>query len=820
MVRTKAGYSGIDRNVIREPDVLAALQIAEREALLPCPSSLTTVSDIVPREQLDSAIALIPTLTTPMLVHAAGGVGKTVFMESLAKALEARFETIFFDCFGGGAYRSPEDARHLPKHGLVHIANSLACQGLCDPIIPGADDLQGLLKTFRRRLEQSVRTLATVAPRKELLIFLDAIDNATEHAKDVQEECFPVRLIESLQQTPVVGVKLVASSRSHRIPIQHLSYCDFELRPFSPVETATYLRSRMPKVSELEIRVAQARSNGNPRILAYLIGAGGGLLDASEIDSKIELTDLIQQRLDRALAAATSRGYKSSDASAFLAGLSVLPPPVPLAEYAEAHGLQLSEIESFVADLWPLLERTRHGLMFRDEPTETLVREKYGSLIEPLRKVAFNLLARQEHSIYAARALPGLLQKLGDGQQLFDLAFDDRFPAAITSTVGRRNIRYARLRAAVRYAANREDFDQLVHLLVELSTVAAVDRRGADYIVEAPDLVVAAADVDATRRLFETRTPWPGTRHARLAIANTLAGDLDEASRHAIRTQDWLSHAWQQDQNSGLGREGPRTLDNAAIPLYMIARGRHDQALRYMRGWEAWYAFEIGKYLFSFLQQRDVITGSGTETKAFLAALTNEVGCIAAALSFVELMPTPQKKLVVMLARACTQRTKFVIRAEFGRDGGYRLDDGLRKASVIAASYGMPREAAVIARRATYKRPELWSFRDHFGGSYVFPFLFDIALSAALKGIDLCERDVVPAELVKFCRGIKSGLRGPDFRNELKRRLERHWKAGGSDTDGDSKKFSYETKREAEEFTRFLFPLRLPDAPRRIAPVG
>jgi MoxR-like ATPase len=53
------------------------------------------VSDIVPRAQLESAAALIPTLKIPMLVHAAGGVGKTVFMESLAKTLEVRFETIF-----------------------------------------------------------------------------------------------------------------------------------------------------------------------------------------------------------------------------------------------------------------------------------------------------------------------------------------------------------------------------------------------------------------------------------------------------------------------------------------------------------------------------------------------------------------------------------------------------------------------------------------------------------------------------------------------------------------------------------------------------
>src|SRR5690606_31403406 len=101
---------------------------------------------------------------------------------------------------------------------------------------------------------------------------------------------------------------------------------------------------------------------------------------------------------------AVLRGYKKEDINAFLAGLSVLPPPIPIDEYAGAYGFDISAIESFAADLAPLLERTNHGLMFRDEPTETLIREKYGSNNNALRRVAKNLQKRQDRSIYAARA--------------------------------------------------------------------------------------------------------------------------------------------------------------------------------------------------------------------------------------------------------------------------------------------------------------------------------------------------------------------------------------------------------------------------------
>lgn len=34
-------------------------------------------------------------------------------------------------------------------------------------------------------------------------------------------------------------------------------------------------------------------------------------------------------------------------------------------------------MESFVAGLFPLIESTKHGLKFRDEPAETLVRKTH-----------------------------------------------------------------------------------------------------------------------------------------------------------------------------------------------------------------------------------------------------------------------------------------------------------------------------------------------------------------------------------------------------------------------------------------------------------
>lgn len=801
LVRDKAGFAGTDRNVIQHTDILGALGLSDTSDLLPCPEALADVGEIVEREQLPDVIGLVPHLDKPLLVHAAGGVGKTVFMDSLCRALAADHETVFFDCFGGGDYRAPGDARHHPRRGLIHIANTLACRGRCDPIIPGASDIDSLMNTFRRRLEQCVNTITKAAPQRKLILFVDAIDNAAGHARDRQEDAFPVLLAEHLHSKPVPGVKLVVSSRSHRIPIQHIPYKDCELRPFSRTETESYLRARLPDVTQAELRVAQARSGGNPRVLEYMLDTGRKLLDESEIEKELELDDLIQTRIDRALSEAMKRGFKTEDTDAFLAGLAVLPPPVPMDEYAQAHGMDKSAIESFASDLWPLLERTKYGLTFRDEPTEDLVRDRYASIEKPLRRLAKNLMEMQCRSVYAARSLPDLLLRLGDAKQLFKLAFDERFPAAITSTVGKRNIRSSRLKAAARHAAHERDYDQLVQLTVELSTIAAVDRRGADYIMECPDLVIATRDTDATRRLFETRTEWQGTRHARLTIANTLSGDPDEAVRHALATEDWLRHFWQQERRFRPANEGPQTLDDAAIPFYLLSQRRFDVAAGILNHWYDWYSYQVGEYVFELAKHPDAGI-SDADMSSFLDVLSDEIGCMTAAVCFLNLKKPECEKLLGKLAKAARKVDKLHTPDNYSPPQVTEIQDGLRKAATIAMSYGDTRAAVKIAGLALHDRPAMWSFHDHFSDRYVLPFVFHAALTAAVKGVDVREKDLMPKDIAPIAAGIANKLAGDDFRKEIIKRLEKRVRSRREEIEGTKKEgtISYEDKGHAERY--------------------
>ncbi|MCY4381872.1 MAG: ATP-binding protein [Nitrospinae bacterium] len=802
MVREKAGYAGTNQNLITRTDILAALQIGDSADLLPCKPALVDVGKVLEREQLADAIAHIQTNSAPLLIHAAGGVGKTVFMDSLAEKIHGKHEVVFFDCFGGGAYRSPEDARHLPQNGLIHIANTLAFGGLCDPILPGNPDTHTLLKTFRRRLGQCINTISRATPERELVLFIDAIDNADIAASHRGDDAFPVKLMESLHSEPIPGVKFVVSCRTERKPSTYAKYEDFELRPFSKDETASFLRARSKVISQVEVNVAQARSGGNPRILDYLLMSGKGLLDESEIDKKIELNELIEKKITDSLATAMERGSAKKDINTFLAGLAVLPPPVPLDECAEAHGIELSAIESFASDLTPLLELTNQGLMFRDEPTETLVRNQYASSKGALHRVARNLLKRQDVSVYAARALPDLLHALDDGKTLFDLAFDERIPRSITSSVGRRNIRYARLCAATLHAALSQDYNRLVRLLVEFSTITASDQRGIDYILDYPDLVIAANDVDSLRRLFETRTGWPGTRHARLAIAYTLSGEFEEASRHIVTTNEWVNHHYRRDYDRQMHRLGPERRDIAAIPFYLISQDLLDNAVRFLKVWRDWYAYEVCEYVFDYSRLAETIQAQPQSKLNNFIDMLKDIGPITAALSLEELPKPKRKDLIKKLARLSKQTAGRHLSKSYPRDHHYPLQEGLRKAAAVAMSLGLDAEALAISLRAPHARPGIWYFRDGFRHNDVFSFVFRTALVAAAKRTTLHEKDVLPKELAIICSRVSRNLTGQGFRDKAKQRISKYVQKARDEGKAVKRTptLSYEEKQETERF--------------------
>lgn len=128
LVTSKALTNSTSLNVIRETDVLRALNTASDE-LFPAPNQILTNAS-KDRFQEQEFCRQIVAAAGPVIIHAAGGVGKSILSARLGQGLPPGSVTIVYDCFGNGSYRQASRPRHRPKDGVVPIANELAGLGL------------------------------------------------------------------------------------------------------------------------------------------------------------------------------------------------------------------------------------------------------------------------------------------------------------------------------------------------------------------------------------------------------------------------------------------------------------------------------------------------------------------------------------------------------------------------------------------------------------------------------------------------------------------------------------------------------------------
>ncbi|MER9926397.1 hypothetical protein NKJ84_26510 [Mesorhizobium sp. M0048] len=753
LVRNKAGHSGHNNNVIINIDVLAALRIAHESDLLPTPQAFAEPGPIVEREQLQCFIDGMAS-SGLWFVHATGGVGKTVFVQSAAARLGTVDEVVVFDCFGGGAYRSPLDVRHRPERGLMHIVNELACRGLCDPILPGASDPTEVVRRSIERFGQAIEVVRRARPKARLVIIIDAADNAGMEARDRGQASFPQMLLEGLSHlsSPVDGLVCVATGRPERraMAIGRSQCSDFALNAFSSAESRSFIEKRRPEATLAQVEAIHRRSNGNPRVMANLIEPDRSLAEVDTITTDIDLNDLIRQRIEKAISLADDKGSTRQEIAAFLCALSVLPPPVPTDEIATAFGITVSEVESFAADLSPLLERTRHGLIFRDEPTETLVRQTYGQQLSLLDGVVARLRDAQVSSVYAARSLPGLLFAMGKTDLLRSLAFDTRFPPELDSDLAKRAIRLNRLRTAVGAAAKDRDFSATVDLLVELASLVIVDERGEDYLLEEPDLVVGLGDPEALRRLFEARTGWPGTRHARLAVAYLADGDAAEAYGHAVRADNW--HRWHSNQDKeSNGGGGPDHDDYASIAFYLLARSRPANAARYIGHWKPFYGFLIASRLFEHCVATEVLGNLPKliETVNKVVSLAKAPpALIAAAFTAFPGFVSPSRAKTLLKKLAARLKPSEHFPEEYA---GNAHRDTYRKAmlrcAVRMASLGMVEEADRTIQVVAPQRYGMWLLREAWHIDLLIPFALSVAARCANESRTAEFFDCLPKEL-------------------------------------------------------------------------
>lgn len=754
LLRDRAGSAGQGNNVVTRVDLLGALAIAVETEIYPVEAAFPPVAHPIERELLDGLVERILADPRPLLVHAAGGFGKTVIMQSLAQRLEPDNIVLLFDGFGAGRWRDTADSRHLPRKAFPHLANRLAAQGLCDILIPGTHD-EDMVAAFRDRLTSARDALRHFRPGARIVLLLDAVDHCGMQAARSGTTSFAHLLLETLSITPIDGVVAIASCRSHRRgEAQRDADCrDYQVPRFTRREIASLVRAQVADASEAEFTALERRANGNPRYLDGLLRRGRPFDRAGPPDGREEAVEaLLATQIEQARSAAIARGASDAQIRGLLAGLALLPPPVPVAEIAAALDVDPSEIDGFVADLFPLIEATATGLIFRDEPTETLVVAMAKADPVAERDLVARLERRQAQSIYAARALPAVLTELGEVEALVNLAFADPPVLPGLSKVAQRAIRMARIKAAAIAAARGARIDDLLQIALEAGRISRATERSDAYLRDHPDMVGISGDPEAIRRLRDDAKMWGGRRHATLAVLDIFTGDEDAARLEAGRAISWINWNFRM-----LREEDPRGVKNMAhvisdALLIELLDGQVERIGRFLARQHPIYAYGVAARILRRINQLALTDpdGAAHASRAIAALETCRSACSAALAAMLQadcLSKASERRFVRKLA---TQKPDQDYRAQFRYNREVGLDIAFHSAAAHAIRLGLPREARDIVTHAPSPTVRSSTLSDGWQiTAAVSGYLRDATLMAATRSRPTRLLDIAPGDMLE-----------------------------------------------------------------------
>lgn len=787
LVQRKAGPSGQGRNLIRREDVLDALN-CEPGDLFPAETRFIEVGSVVERSELTLVRNLVKNSVGPVFVHAEGGVGKTVFVQSLAAKMAAEFEIVVFDCFGGGSYRSDHHARHLPKIGLVQIINELASRTLCDLLLPGSDDSGRIVKAACKRLAQAATAIKAQSNRLGLLIIIDAVDNAQLEADYRQEAAFPKLLLSAINEEPIDGVKLLLTARTYRKQgvIAQSKVKEVELGPFTDSEAREYLKERKSDALDVEVAMALIRSGRNARVLSYLVQTWDENLLSKPSDAPITVPEIIAQKCAKITSELRVAGWPDSEITEFFVALSLLPPPIPLKELANALGWSAAQVNTAASDLAPMLEITLQGAIFRDEPTETYVRDTYANGTEAQRTIADRLLASQATSAYAAEAAPHFLVVIKDSDRAFALADSNNFPE-LQSEFGRRRLTLMRLRAAFRLAVAENDFDRILSLSMRLSQAATVNIRGDEFIRSSPSLAIVLGDADAYRRLFADRTGWRGARSARLTVAHRFADDIEDAQIQCESTIRWINwYSRQSHDERHQDHAGPEVDDFVAVLFQRVTEGAFDVVDRNLAGWNTGFSFSASDELLQKIELYDQV--KDTDIFKSLVSFAISEKCTAQTLKL-QLLSHYQN-----LTQQQVKELAKTIKKPAPEDHDKRSKDSARdsyacvvQAALTTLFYSSRASAKKIILHEPHTRLSAYDFGERYGESGAWHPILRSCVLAWSSGRSVSYYDLLPnevkitkqakaietqKELTEFLRGLKAPASAPLGKKPLNKKMK------------------------------------------------
>lgn len=534
--------------IISREDILKRFGISAERDLFPAPPIWERAENIIEREQHGELIKNILNSSYPVIVHASGGVGKSVFCRQLIHSLSFDSIGIAYDCFGAGRYRNRSESRHRHRDALVQIVNELAVKGLCDPLlVQDTSQDNDIMKKFLWRIEAAVKTLKQTSDSATLLILIDAADNSEMAAQEYNHPCFANEL---LRENIPDGCRLVLLCRTERIQLlkPNSKIAQFELAAFSESETLINLRKWFPDADEKDGKEFHRLTSGNPRVQANALSVQAS--SVSELLSRLGPAGMtVEEQIELQLNTAVSTIKDSLSDSfqeqiqAICLGLASLPPHIPIEILAKSAGVTTETIKSFVADIGRSLWLSDESVQFRDEPTETWFRKMFLAKKENFETYINRLEPLANQYTYVAEVLPHLYLQAEQYEKLIEIAFsEDYLPE--DNPIDTRNVRVYRLQFAFRAALRAKRYDDAIKIATRAGEEVAGNQRQLGLFHNNVDLLVTLQDKQKVQDIAFKRLlsgAWNGSENVYTASLLSGINDYKGEARGYLRAAvNWL----------------------------------------------------------------------------------------------------------------------------------------------------------------------------------------------------------------------------------------------------------------------------------------
>ena len=113
---------------ITRHSLLVHLGFSDPRSLLPCPSEIKEIQQLVRREVSGNVVGKMLNSTQHICLYGGAGCGKTTAVQEIRGLLPPESVVVVFDCYGSGRYMDSDAYRHRPKDAFLQLSNELAAR--------------------------------------------------------------------------------------------------------------------------------------------------------------------------------------------------------------------------------------------------------------------------------------------------------------------------------------------------------------------------------------------------------------------------------------------------------------------------------------------------------------------------------------------------------------------------------------------------------------------------------------------------------------------------------------------------------------------